>query len=170
MSNQRCAGFSSRDRQHLSDAMKATSDARQFRRLQAVLRVAEGVTVSEAARQAGVDRASVARWVTAYRKRHAAQDLADQSRSGRPREAEDLDEELLAESLALDPRTVGYQATSWTVALLATFLREEHGCLVSPYTLRRRLRQHGWRWKRPRYVYHEREPHVAQKKGQLSAA
>lgn len=162
--------FSGSDRQQLAQAMKDTSDARLFRRLQAVLRITEGRSVIEAARQAGVDRASVSRWVAAYSKHHAVEDLADRPRAGRPREADDLDEELLAEALALDPRVVGYQATSWTVALLATFLREEHGCLISPHTVRRRLREHRWRWKRPRYVYHERALHVAQKKGRLSAA
>jgi transposase len=170
MSDAPSFGFSARDRQRLAHTMKEARDARLFRRLQAVLRVAEGRGVTEAARLAGVDRTSVSRWVAAYRERHRVEDLADLPRAGRPRAADDLDDELLAEALALDPRTVGYHATSWTVALLATYLCEEYGCVVSPHTLRRRLREFDWRWKRPRYVYHERAPHVAQKKGQLSAA
>ncbi|WP_237050022.1 winged helix-turn-helix domain-containing protein [Microvirga ossetica] len=39
------------------------------------------------------------------------------------------------------------------------------GLAVSPRTLRRRLHEAGYRWKRPRYVYVERAPHLAQKKG-----
>jgi transposase len=61
-------------------------------------------------------------------------------------------------------------ATTWTVPLLTAHLGQAHGCVVSERTLRRRLHEYGWRWKRPRYVYHERAPHVAQKKGRLSAA
>jgi transposase len=66
--------------------------------------------------------------------------------------------------LARDPRRCGYQATSWTVPLLAHDLAAK-GLAVSPRTLRRRLHEAGYRWKRPRYVYVERAAHLAQKKG-----
>ena len=39
------------------------------------------------------------------------------------------------------------------------------GIAVSPRTLRRRLHEAGYRWKRPRYVYVERAAHLPQKKG-----
>jgi transposase len=74
----------------------------------------------------------------------------------------------LAQVLAEDPRQHGYRATTWTVPLLATHLRDAHGCFVSERTLRR-LHEQGWQWKRPPYVYQERDPHVAQKKGRLFA-
>jgi transposase len=76
----------------------------------------------------------------------------------------------LAQVLAEDARQHGYRATTWTVPLLATHLRDPYGCLVSERTLRRRLQEQGWPWKRPRYVYQERDPHVTQKKGRLFAA
>ena len=44
------AEFSWRDRRRLAQAMKDAGDARLFRRLQAVLRVMEGSSVTEAAR------------------------------------------------------------------------------------------------------------------------
>jgi len=112
-----------------------------------------------------MDRASVHRWVALYGCRRSVSDLDDRGRTGRPREAEDLDADLLADLLRRDPRTLGYQATTWTVPLLGAYLREEHGCVLSPDTLRRRLHEYGWRWKRPRYIYEERASHVAQKKG-----
>ena len=70
----------------------------------------------------------------------------------------------LAAALARDPRRCGYQATSWTVPLLAHDLAAK-GIAVSPRTLRRRLHEAGYRWKRPRYVYVERAAHLPQKKG-----
>jgi transposase len=91
--------------------------------------------------------------------------LLDEVRPGRPREAEDL-----AEVLAQDPRPRGYRATGWTAPLLTTHLNQECGCQVTERTLRRRLEQYGWRWKRPRYVSQERAPHSGQKKGALPAA
>jgi transposase len=117
-----------------------------------------------------VDRSSLHRWVKLYRQTRQAESLAEASRSGRPREADDLDEELLAEVLALDPREQGYWATTWTVPLLRTYLEEQYGCPVSARTLRRRLHEFGWCWKRPRSVFSAREPHLAQKKGPSAAA
>jgi transposase len=166
----RASEFSGPDRRRLSKAGRETHDLSLFRRVQAVLRVAEGYSVAEAARQAGVNRSSVDRWIELYLQNHQPQDLLDRPRSGRPREADDLDQELLAAILAQDPQQLGYRATTWTVPLLATHLREECDGPVSARTVRRRLHEFDYGWKRPRYVYDERDPHVAQKKGRLSAA
>ena len=67
-------------------------------------------------------------------------------------------------ALARDPRRCGYQATSWTVPLLAHDLAAK-GLAVGPQTLPRRLQEAGYRWKRPRYVYVPRAIHLPQKKG-----
>jgi transposase len=170
MQSNRKRAFSWQDRQRLRRAVVEAATARLLRRVQAVLRVAEGYPLAEAARLSGVDRTSVHRWVGAYLHRHVVADLQDRPHTGRPRETDDLDAELLEAVLSQDPRTVGYQATTWTAPLLATHLREEYGCVISERTLRRRLREYDWRWKRPRYLYRERAEHVAQKKGRLFAA
>jgi transposase len=162
--------FSGHDRRRLTKAMSSASELRLFQRAQAVLRVAEGYTVAEAAHLAGVDRASVYRWTQRYWAARNPQDLADAPRSGRPRLAPLLTEQQLAQILAHDPRQDGYQATSWTVPLLVTHLRQHDQCSLSEDTLRRRLHEYEYRWKRPRYVFHQRDPQVAQKKGRLSAA
>jgi transposase len=163
------SAFTHQDRRRLRHAMRQASSARLFRRFQAVLRVAEGDSVAQAARGAGVDRSTVHGWVQRYRQRGRVEDLADVPSPGRPSQAEELDETLLPQVLAEDPREHGLWATTWTVPLLAAHLRQVPGCVVSERTLRRRLHAYGWRWKRPRYIYHERAPHVAQKKGRLSA-
>ena len=72
--------------------------------------------------------------------------------------------------LAQDPRRLGYRATTWTVPLLAGHLRAHDGCVVSARTLRRRLHEWGYRWKRPRYAYSGKATHLGQKKGLSSAA
>ena len=51
--------------------------------------------------------------------------------------------------MARDPRRCGYLATTWTVPLLAHYLAAHDGIEVSHRTLRRRLHEAGWRWKRP---------------------
>jgi transposase len=160
--------FSGYDRRRLTKTLRRTSDVRLFRRVQAVLRVAEGDPISSAARALHLSRRSVHRWVEVYLRRHQPEDLLDASRTGRPREADGL-EARLAELLTQDPRTLGYRATTWTAALLATYLQEACGCPVSERTLRRRLHEGGWRWKRPRYIFCEREAAVGQKKGASGA-
>ena len=164
------SAFSWYDQRRLRRALATATTVRLFRRVQAVLRVAEGYSAAEAARLGGVERTSVHRWVGTYRHHHVIADLEDRPRSGRPREADDLDAERLEAVLEQDPRILGYQATNWTVPLLTTYFRDEYGEAISERTLRRRLRECGWRWKRPRAFYQERARHVAQKKGRLFAA
>jgi transposase len=161
--------FSGHDRRRLARTLQRTDNVRLFRRVQAVLRVAEGVAISSTARTLRLSRRSLHRWVKVYLRRHQPEDLLDASRTGRPRTADDLDETRLTELLAQDPRTLGYRATNWTVPLLTTHLQQQCGCPVSERTLRRRLHEGGWRWKRPRYIFGEREAAVGQKKGASAA-
>jgi transposase len=148
--------------------MRTTALARVYRRLEAVLLVAEGHTVAEAARQVRTNRRNVERWVCRYLAAREAGALGDQPRPGRPRVATGLTDRQLAATLRRDPRTLGYRATTWTATLLACYCAERLDCAISPRTLRRRLHESGFRWKRPRYLYSQRASHLAQKKG-LSA-
>jgi transposase len=153
------------DRRRSEPALPAAREARLRRRLEAVLLVAEGQTVSEAARRVRAARLSVRRWVERYLTARDAATLADRPRRGRPRSAPRLTPRRLAAALARDPRRCGYRATTWTVPLLGHYLRRRCGVMVSARTLRRRLHEAGYRWKRPRYVYAGRAAHLAQKKG-----
>lgn len=164
----RAAGFTRHDRRRLTKALAHAHEARFFRRLQAVLFVAEGVSVSEAARRARVDRSTLHRWLGYYLQRRDPQDLADAPRPGRPSVAEAVTDSAIAALLARDPRRGGFAATTWTVPLLTAYLARRSGQQVSARTLRRRLHALGYRWKRPRYVYTGPEPHLPQKKGRSS--
>jgi transposase-like protein len=57
------ASFSGHDRRRLALMLKQTSDARLFRRVQAVLRIAEGDPIRSVARSLRVSGRSVQRWV-----------------------------------------------------------------------------------------------------------
>ena len=158
--------FTHHDRRRLTGALRRVRDARHGRRLQAVLFVAEGHGVGGTAALLNASRRWVTQAVARYRARRCPQDLAEGKRSGRPRMAPALSPERLAEVLRTDPLTLGYAAASWTAPLLATHLRragQAEG--LSARTLRRRLHAAGLAWKRPRYVFGQKEPHRAQKKG-----
>lgn len=162
--------LSGADRKRLAAALATAHEARVYRRVEALLLVAEGQTVTEAARRCHVDRSRVHRWLGQYGARRDAAALVDRLRSGRPRQGSRLTPRRLAAVLARDPRRCGYLATNWTVPLLVHYLAAQDGIIISARTLRRRLHEAGYRWKRPRYVYAGRATHLAQKKGLWSDA
>ena len=162
--------FTRADRRRLERALQAVRLARDYRRLEAVLLAAEGASPREAAQRVRADATSVRRWVARYLVGRDPGALADRPRRGRHRTAPELTRDIVAAALALDPRALGYRATTWTVPLLVGYFAEHAGIAVSARTLRRRLHELGYRWKRPRYAYSGRATHLGQKKGLSSAA
>jgi transposase len=70
------------DRKRLAAALAGAREARVYRRLEALLLVAEGHSVTEAARRCRVNRSSVHRWLVQYQAEHEATALIDRPRSG----------------------------------------------------------------------------------------
>jgi transposase len=162
-------GFTARDRRRLSQALADASQARVFRRLQAVLLIAQGYTAQTAAQITGLSLRSIYHLVNRFLTDHQIGVLLDQSRSGRPTVATQITSARILAELRRSPLRLGYRTNVWTVELLADRLGHQYDCAISPHTLRRRMRALGLRCKRPRYVYSEKEPHQPQKKGRLSA-
>src|SRR3954469_18690089 len=120
----RCHGvrLSGADRKRLAAALETAGEARVYRRVEALLLVAEGQSVAEGPRRCRVDRSSVHRWLAKCGVGRDAAALVDRPRSGRPRQSSRLTPRRLAAVLARDPRRCGYLATSWTVPLLVHYL------------------------------------------------
>ncbi|MBO0699695.1 MAG: helix-turn-helix domain-containing protein [Zavarzinella sp.] len=163
-------GFDQYDRQRLARAVARAADLRFFRRLQAVLLVARGFPVPEVARITGAKPDAVYHWLRLYLQTHEPDRLRDTPRTGRPRVAGCITDARIVREFRRDPLRLGYNTTNWTVALLAQHLGRKYACPISARTLRRRMRDLGLCWKRPRYAYADKDPHRAQKKGGLSAA
>ena len=163
-------GFSKHDQRRLAKALREEADVRTFRRLQAVLLVAEGHDLATSAHLTGFSQRSLYRLVSRYLEAHQATALRDEERAGRPAVATQVTEARILRALQRVPLQLGYRTNVWTVELLAEHLSEQYDCSISARTLRRRMKQIGLRCKRPRYVYSEKEPHRAQKKGRLSGA
>lgn len=159
-------GLNGHDRRKLWAAVRAIRDARHLRRVQAVLLFCQRRPLRLIAAATGLSRQSIYNAVRRYRRRHRPGDLADRPRCGRPRVARPVGQRSIRAALAVDPRAAGFNATTWTVALLARYLSARLGVAIGPRTLRRRMHADArLRWKRPRYVYHLRDPHAPQKKG-----
>ena len=163
-------GFDSYDKRRLTHALHGVRDARTYRRIQAVLGVAQGRTIQGAAEIAGVQPWAVYAWIRTYLHAHQPDSLRDAPRSGRPRAAPAITDERIRREVRRDPLRLGYNSTGWTVCLLANHLHHKYGTFISARTLRRRMRDLGLRWKRPRYSYANKDPHRAQKKGALFVA
>jgi transposase len=162
--------WTAQDRKHLVGAIRRTRNARQLRRLEAVMLVASGESVTRAATLTGQSRPSVYQALERYHRHRRCDDLLDQPRAGRPRVATGITRGRILQACRANPLTLGYHATTWTVALLADHLTRRHGQRITPRTLRRRMRDSRLRWKRPRYIFKTPDPHKPQKKGALNAA
>lgn len=162
-------GFASADRRRLSKAVAQATEARDLRRFQAVLCVAEGRSFAEAAHLSGLSLRSVYRLVTGYLQAHSVEALREGPHAGRPPDAPEVSARRILQELRHAPLTLGYRTNVWTVEPLALHLSQKYECSIAPWTLRRRMKRMGLRCKRPRYVYSEKERHRAQKKGRLSA-
>jgi transposase len=163
-------GFTRHDAPRLKKALRGATEARDFRRLQAVLLVAQGRPVAEVAQIACASQRSVYGWLRRYLSDHRAEDLTERPRSGRPPAAEVITDERIRRELAKSPMALGYSTTTWTVKTLADHLSRTYGCPISERTLRRRMADMDLCWKRPRYVYSTKDPHRAQKKGRSCGA
>lgn len=134
-------------------------------RLQAVLLFSQGVNINDIVQIAGKAKRAIYYWIERHLMHRQPAALFDEPRSGRPLVAERVTDELIMEQLQHNPLQLGYQAGTWTVALLAKHFKVNHDLGITERTLRRRMKQMGLRFKRPRYVYSEKDPNRAQKKG-----
>lgn len=158
-------GFTHHDRLRLQKALEQVSDKRTFVRLQAVLLFSQGVNINDIVLVAGKAKRAIYYWVERYLLHRQPAALSDELRPGRPLVAGQVTNELIMEQLRHNPLDLGYHAGTWTVALLAKHFKVNYDLDITERTLRRRMKQMGLRFKRPRYVYSEKDPNRAQKKG-----
>jgi transposase len=140
-------------RRALERELSRAREAALFRRILALLEVDAGCPVDEVAQRLRVDRRSVQRWLARYRSQPNVETLRHQPGQGRPRRWDQALEARLEVALSQRPTDFGYVGTGWTVPLLQQWLAGDRpGPRLSPATLRRRLRERDYVWKRFRYV------------------
>lgn len=156
------------DEQKLRRAMTQITDKRTYIRMQAVLLRCEGKPIREIMTVVSKTRQAIHKWVRLFLQTHDPFSLCEHDRSGRPQAAVAISEDRILKALQTQPREAGYRVNSWTVKTLAHYLNKRYQAGITTITLRRRMKQMGLRYKRPRYVYEEKAPHISQKKGLLS--
>lgn len=157
--------LTARERRELEHTARHDRDARVYRRAMAILHIDDGDHPETVAEALGVSQMSVYRWIDRYNKEQPAAALRDRPRSGRPRKLASISDEEFDKLVATSPLSLDYMAYTWTVPLLRGHIERTYGITLSDETVRRRLHRQEYRWKRPRYVYIETDPHKGQKKG-----
>jgi hypothetical protein len=163
------SGFNTGDRQRLRKALARVRRARPFRRLQALLWLAEGRSISEVARLARRQPRERLQLVWGLPAGWPGPQTLGPLRGKTPfgPAASDWPWGRASAPERLGPKPPGaahYQSPGWTLALLATHLQKCcGGQRPSPSALRGRLHALGWGWKRPRYVFGQPDPQRAKK-------
>ena len=104
--------FTTADRRRLAQALSTALPARVYRRVAAVVEVADGQDVRDIARRLGVSRATIYHWVARYLASRQPASL-DSVRPDRLR-CSGVSDRRLTRVLARDPRALGYQSATWT--------------------------------------------------------
>jgi transposase len=141
-----------RQLRRLRQQLKHTHDASLYRRTFALVELAQGSPVTSVARSLGVSRQTLYNWIDIYSECFDPLALRDAARSGRPTAWTPDLQELLETLLRQSPTDWDYQSTQWTVPLLQQQLATWDGRWLSEDTIRRRLHEAGYVWKRTRYV------------------
>lgn len=142
--------LSDRQRDCLLCVLQTTTDAQVCRRSGALLQLDEGRSVGEVAHEFGVTRQTLYNW----RKRFEEDgwQLEDAPRCGRPTKWTPQAIADLEDALDRSPREFGFQMVGWTSGLLQTLLKQTHDLEVSQDSVRSKLHELGYVWKRFRYT------------------
>jgi transposase len=161
--------LTARERRELEDAARHERDARVYRRAIAILHINDGDHPETVADALGFSQQWVYRWIRRYNEKRSVDGLRDRPRSGRPSVLASISDEEFNRLVAQSPLSLDYMAFTWTAPLLRGHIERTFGIKLCDETVRRRLHRQEYRWKRPRYVYIETDPHKGQKKGESFA-
>ena len=160
---------SSAEHRELQCMAQRSRDRDEVRRALAILRLAEGHSVSEVASLTEAARSSVYRWVEAFRR----DGVAGLRSRRRGRECVTVTE-LLIEAVqwlaARQPDQFGYLRSTWTSELMAIALNEHFALSAHASTLRRLFRRIGLVWRRARPTLHISDPRKAEKLDRIAQA
>lgn len=149
-------------RRRLMRVVHKTRDKDHARRALAILQLAEGLAVSEVARQLCAARSTVYRWWGRF-ETEGERGLESTPPGRTPWTLTPAVAERLGELLRERPRVFGYLRSRWTSQMLAREITVQLGVLIHSSTVRRWLPRLGFRWRRARPTLCKRDPAKAEK-------
>lgn len=127
----------------LRTALASVEGKRPAMRLVAGIAYKNGRSQTELAAWFGVERKTVYNWLERLDADDLADSVTDESRSGRHRKLAEAHLATLREAVRQPPQAAGFDATSWTPALVQTYLRDAFDVEYSLPSCRRLLREAG---------------------------
>jgi transposase len=109
---------------------RRSNEARYIHRLHGVLLVLLGLSTVKAGEFLGDPQRTVAHWVGQFEE-HGLDGLRDAEKSGRPGTLTEAQLAAVAKALSKSPKESGFDADSWTNALLASLLKKRYGITLS---------------------------------------
>ena len=109
---------------------RRSDEARYIHRLHGVLLVLLGLTTVKAGELLGDPQRTVAHWVGQF-KAHGLDGLRDAEKVGRPGTLTEAQRAAVAKALSKSPIESGFEADSWTNALLLSLLKKRYGITLS---------------------------------------
>jgi transposase len=125
----------------LQRALDAVEGKKPTQRLITALAYKHGVTQTELAAWYGVERRTIYNWLSRVEERPIVEAVHDDPRPGRPRKLGPDQQEALTAVLRASPADVGFEASSWTPALVQQYVRDAFDVDYSEPSCRRLLRE-----------------------------
>ena len=123
-------------------------EALEQRRFKAFRLLKKGLSEAEVARQVGVHRQSVNRWVQQI-ERHGREGLKKAGRAGRKSRLNEIDLKKLESRLKQGPQALGYETNLWTLDRVAKLIERDFGVEYHPGHVGWLLGKLGWSCQRP---------------------
>ncbi len=130
------------------EALRRQASAKDSEKILMVLLSHDGLSSPEIARRLKRHPHTVRDWL----KRFQAQGVKGLQRlfsPGRPNDKREAVKEAILEVLNVDPTSYGYKEFLWNVPLIAHYLKQSKGIVVSNDTIERALKDCGFTYKRP---------------------
>lgn len=157
------------ERRRIINKMHRTKDKDLCRRLNAILLLADGHSVSAVSRLTAAARSSINRWVNWYTL-FGLEGLESEPRGRKPVLPFAHISGLLQLLIQLSPQELGYQRSRWSTELMALELKRSWRLTLHASTIRRWLPRLGIVWRRAAPTLHIRDPHKEQKMAAINEA
>ena len=156
------------ERRRIINKMHRTKDKDLCRRLNAILLLADGHSVSAVSRLTAAARSSINRWVNWYTL-FGLEGLESEPRGRKPVLPFAHISGLLQLLIQLSPQELGYQRSRWSTELMALELKRSWRLTLHASTIRRWLPRLGIVWRRAAPTLHIRDPHKERKMAAINA-
>lgn len=157
------------EKKAIEELAAATKSVREYKRAQAILCKARGVTLEQIAQLLGVNWSTAQRYVARYKK-YGMASFKDRPKSGRKPKLTKEGREKLLKAVLKSPRLFGFLKNNWSLGMLRLYLEKETGVDISEVHIWRLLRKHGIVYKRPKLVAPEKRGKGAKKVGNYKRA